>query len=173
MKDQEKSLEIRSKFYAVLSEIHGEKLTIGLQIVEAKNGMIFFYPIIQEITNILNKNNILIKNQFNEILEFDKNINRIDQTTLNPMVLGDCACFFVNANSISKNEFINLVKHLMTKHKVNYDIHFQSCYYETDNYVDGGTKLYKGYVPRLLENIDKKNPNRTIISVQKNNELGR
>ena len=55
----------------------------------------------------------------------------------------------------------------MTKHKVNYDIHFQSCYYETDNYVDGGTKLYKGYVPRLLENLDKKNSNRTIISVQK------
>ena len=48
MKDHEKSLEIRSKFYAVLSEIHGEKLTIGLQIVEAKNGMIFFYPIIQD-----------------------------------------------------------------------------------------------------------------------------
>lgn len=133
-----------------------------------------FYPIVQEITNILkNKNNILINNNFNEIMELGKNTNRVDQTTLNPMVLGDCACFFVNANSISKVEFINLVKHLMTKHKVNYDIHFQSCYYETDNYVDGGTKLYKGYVPRLLENLDKKNPNRTIISVQKNNEMGR
>lgn len=49
MKEKEKNLEIFSKFNTVLSEIHSEKLTIGLQIVEAKNGMIFFYRSLQAI----------------------------------------------------------------------------------------------------------------------------
>ena len=46
MKEQEKNLEILSKFNAVLSEIHSEKYSIGLQIVEAMNGRIFLAPVI-------------------------------------------------------------------------------------------------------------------------------
>ena len=46
MKDEEKNLEICSKFYTVLSEIHSERLTIGLQIVEAMKGRIFLAPVI-------------------------------------------------------------------------------------------------------------------------------
>ena len=46
MKEQEKNLEIFSKFNAVLSEIHSEKYSIGLQIVEAMNGRIFLTPVI-------------------------------------------------------------------------------------------------------------------------------
>lgn len=46
MKEQEKNLEICSKFNTVLSEIHSEKLSIGLQIVEAMKGRIFLTPVI-------------------------------------------------------------------------------------------------------------------------------
>ena len=46
MKEQEKNLEIFSKFNALLSEIHSEKYSIGLQIVEAMNGRIFLAPVI-------------------------------------------------------------------------------------------------------------------------------
>lgn len=46
MKEQEKNLEIFSKFNAVLSEIHSEKYSIGLQIVEAMRGRIFLVPVI-------------------------------------------------------------------------------------------------------------------------------
>lgn len=46
MKEKEKNLEIFSKFNTVLSEIHSEKLSIGLQIVEAMKGRIFLTPVI-------------------------------------------------------------------------------------------------------------------------------
>ena len=46
MKGKEKNLEIFSKFNTVLSEIHSEKYSIGLQIVEAMKGRIFLVPVI-------------------------------------------------------------------------------------------------------------------------------
>ena len=38
---------------------------------------------------------------------------------------------------------------------INYYFHVSSGVYQTNNYNEGGTKLYKGYMPQILEKISK------------------
>ena len=75
----------------------------------------------------------------------------------NPMVLGDCACYCTNNNTITDEQFINIVKTGMKKFNIDFKFHFKSAQYETDKYEEGGKKLYKGYMLPLLEHYSKLN----------------
>ena len=75
----------------------------------------------------------------------------------NPMVLGDCACYCTNNNTITDEQFINIVKTGIKKFNIDFELHFKSAQYETDKYDEGGKKLYKGYMLPLLEHYSKLN----------------
>jgi hypothetical protein len=73
------------------------------------------------------------------------------------MIIGDMVTYFVYNNSITTNKMINLFQYALKKYNIDYSFHFSTGIYETNNFVEGSTKLYKGYMPQILENLSKKN----------------
>ena len=76
---------------------------------------------------------------------------------LNPMQLGDMITYFVHNNSIATEKMIEIFSKDLDKKGIDYPFHFQTAVYETNDYAEGGTKLYKGYVPQMLEKMSKEN----------------
>lgn len=103
-------------------------------------------------------NEILLQNE-NNVIHKTTSKTRINDSNLNcnPMILGDCACFFINDGSLSENDFISILCNAINKFKIDFAFHFASGKYETDSYAEGNKKLYKGYMLPLLENISKTN----------------
>ena len=65
--------------------------------------------------------------------------------------------YFVHNGSISTNRMIEIFAESLKKFNINYSFHFCTGVYETNNYAEGGTLLYKGYMPQILESMSKKN----------------
>ena len=74
----------------------------------------------------------------------------------NPTTLGDMATYFVYNGSITTERMLELFAEGLRKFDINYAFHFKTGVYQTNNYVEGGTKLFKGYMPQILENMSKK-----------------
>ena len=108
---------------------------------------------------------ILLKDNFNRkqvLLDQTYNSKRKDVAVkngnnYNPMILGDMVTFFVHNGSISSERMLHLFAEALRKFNINYSFHFLTGVYETNNYAEGGSKLYKGYMPQILENLSKKN----------------
>ncbi len=75
----------------------------------------------------------------------------------NPIILGDMVTYFVYNGSISVERFLELGVSAMKKYNLPYSFHFNTGVYETNDYGEGGTILYKGYMPQILENLSKGN----------------
>lgn len=122
--------------------------------------ILYVYYLLEQEEKELQKP-ILLKNQFNKKFSlFGK--KDFNNNNYNPMVIGDLATFFVYNNSISTKRMLQIFSEAMNKYKITYSFHFSTGVYETNNYVEGGTKLYKGYMPQILENLSKYND--TIIT---------
>lgn len=81
----------------------------------------------------------------------------IDARKYNPMILGDMFTVFVENNTISTQKVLELFSESCRQLDYKYKFHFATCEYQTDNYSEGGKKLYKGYVPQILEKTSKTN----------------
>lgn len=73
------------------------------------------------------------------------------------MTLGDMATYFVYNGSISIERFVELSVQAMRKYDLSYGFHFSTGVYETNDYGEGGTRMYKGYMPQILESLSKDN----------------
>ena len=98
------------------------------------------------------------ENNIPRLPEFEKKLKNIvgPNSVSNPFILGDCACFYVNEDSITQKEVLKLAVSAMKKFDIDFEFHFLSGKYETDVYEEGGRKMYKGYMPRILEDLSKK-----------------
>lgn len=74
----------------------------------------------------------------------------------NPTTLGDMATYFVYNGSITTERMLELFMEGLREFDINYAFHFKTGVYQTNNYVEGATKLFKGYMPQILENMSKK-----------------
>ena len=102
---------------------------------------------------------ILLRGKFNRKLvmgEAMKNGN-----LYNPMILGDMATYFVYNGSITTDRMLELFATGLKECDINYPFHFKTGVYQTNNYIEGGKKLYKGYMPQILER-ESKSTNITI-----------
>lgn len=115
--------------------------------------------------NLVLKNINYDKNFIKKYDEILKNVNNLFITNLkqggdtllaNPMITGDCACYFINDGTLTDKEFLSILKIGIEKFDIDFDFHFLSGKYETDNYTEGGNKFYKGYVREILEHFSKK-----------------
>lgn len=97
----------------------------------------------------------ILRNNSNNLPLFES--QGIDGRKYNPMILGDMFTVFVHNNTISTQKVLELFSETCKQLDYNYKFHFATCVYETDSYIEGGTKLYKGYVPQILEKISKTN----------------
>lgn len=111
-----------------------------------------YNALIQE--EIKNNKKILIKDKFNQKYS---NQNTNNNNYLNPMIIGDMFTFFVYENSMTQNEIVNLFIKGLKKLNINYDFHFMTGKYQTHDYKQGKSLLYKGYVPQMLEYLSKNN----------------
>ena len=73
----------------------------------------------------------------------------------NPMITGDAACYLTNENTLTDEEFLDIVYDGIKKFDIDFDFHYLNAKYETDDYAEGGKKLYKGYVFPILEKLSK------------------
>lgn len=86
---------------------------------------------------------------------WDNSVNNKNFNYCDPYILGDNFQFTVLRNTITKEEIIKLVYDCKNKLKIKEDFHIADGYYETNNYGEGNTKLYRGYCLQILEQIHK------------------
>jgi hypothetical protein len=97
------------------------------------------------------------------LLKDKNNKHQMDMDSLrngnlrNPMRLGDMVTYFVYNGSITIERMIELFSEGLNKYKINYPFHFATGVYQTNDYGQGDTLLYKGYMPQILENLSKRN----------------
>lgn len=92
------------------------------------------------------------KNNIRYVLEGNHN----NGNCFNPMILGDMVTYFIYENSISTQRILQLFSQNLNKFNIGYSFHFRAGVYETNDYAEGRNKLYKGYMPQLLECLSKK-----------------
>jgi len=98
---------------------------------------------------------ILLKDKFNR--KYTKSEIISNNNFYNPIILGDMMTFFVYNDSISTARMLELFVYGLKAININYAFHFNTGVYETNNYIEGGKKLYKGYIPQILERLSKEN----------------
>lgn len=98
---------------------------------------------------------ILLKDQFNRH-NVDREMLR-NGNLRNPMRLGDMITYFVYNGSISCERMIELFAEGLRKYNIEYPFHFATGVYQTNEYGEGGTLLFKGYMPHILESLSKGN----------------
>lgn len=115
----------------------------------------YIYALLEKEEQLLGKE-ILLKdsNNLHKGLFERKGING---NLYNPMVLGDMAAYFVYNGSISIDRFMEIAITAMKEYNITYPFHFATGVYETNDYASGGAKLYKGYMPQILETVSKSN----------------
>ena len=115
--------------------------------------MMNIYALLEREERLTGKK-ILLKDRFNQKLENDTLI--LNSNVFNPMILGDMVTYFVYNNSITPERMLELFANNLKQFNINYPFHFKTGVYQTNSYGEGGTKLYKGYMPQLLEELSKK-----------------
>lgn len=100
----------------------------------------------------------------------NKHLKQFDNLKRNPMIVGDCACFLVNNNTITEKQFLDILCEAIDKFDINFAYHYLSAKYETNNYVKGNKQLCKQYVMPIMEDISKKDGLLIDKNCNKNNK---
>lgn len=75
--------------------------------------------------------------------------------TKDPYVFGDCFQFTVLRDTVSKDQIVEWVYECKKMLNMNHEFHIADGYYETNEYEEGNTKLYRGYCLQILEKYHK------------------
>ena len=107
----------------------------------------------------------LKQDEFNVLNYVTKAINS-DANNNNPISIGDGVCYFFDKDSITLEKFKQIVVDCIKENSYKFDLHLSFAKYETNDIKEANSKLYKGYIFRILE--DYKN-NSELLSI--NTEL--
>ena len=118
------------------------------------NAMEYLHSLIEQ-EEIITNHQILLRDENNMNYYSSKNIR--NGNTTNPMICGDQTSFFVYNGLISTQRILELFRMALKKYNITYSFHFETGVYQTNDYGQGSTKMYKGYMPHILEHISKKN----------------
>lgn len=84
---------------------------------------------------------------------------------INPLLwMGDLMHFIVEAESISDNDFMKIVKENKDNIIPNYDLYFGSAFYETDVWAYSSVQFSRVYCIPLLEELSKKS--KSLLTTQ-------
>ncbi len=123
------------------------------------------------------KNNIfsIVKYVYEKLLQKEKELNRqvvihderfytpwsnealvsLNHNYLDPSIFGDNFAFTIFRDTVSKDEIVEWVNECKRKLNMEEEFHIADGYYETNNYGEGGSKLYRGYCLQILERFHK------------------
>lgn len=77
------------------------------------------------------------------------------------VILGDLFGITIKANDSMNNimeKYLSIIKTMKEKYSIHVNFHYNSCYYETDDWAEGNEKYYSGYAIQQLE-ADKNKEN--------------
>jgi len=104
---------------------------------------------------------------YEELLKLEKRFNRkillekeeLNNTTEllkdNPFVFGDALVVSIYNGSLSSDEMYSLFDNLKGELNSDYEFNRADALYETNDYSEGATKLYRGYCAQLLMELHK------------------
>lgn len=123
--------------------------------------------IIIELRNVLKKYE---KETDTKVLVFENGFSNFEDNKspdefglkVEPFKLGDMVGFTIYRDSMSKYDILSLFESIKLKYNFNYPVHISNGYYETNNYYEGNTKLFRGYAIDILSNIHKDNYQRLL-----------
>ena len=140
--------------YEKAQEKKSDKITIIIDVVNSKNNPVY----IKERMNIIKMMEELTSKNYFEIITDNKRLFKDNKKFI---ILGDLFAITIKANDSISNimkKYLNIIKTLKEKYSIHVDFHYNSCYYETDDWVEGNSKYYSGYAIQQLEkNKNKKN----------------
>lgn len=126
-----------------------ERLEVQYKIIELAMMM---YKIIQEKELKENKKILVFESEFTRLGEPRLNIFGYKQE---PFLLGDVIGFTVYRDTITTNEVIEIFNKCKKALNINFEFHLADGYYETNNWVEGKEKYFRGYCIDLLSNLHK------------------
>ena len=121
----------------------------------------------------LTKNlDIIAKDVYNRLLQKEKELgiqivikdkrfykpwdyNKNNSNFMDPSIFGDNIIFTVLRNTITKEEIIDWVIEDKERLNMEENINIADGYYETNEYEEGSTKLYRGYCLETVANLHK------------------
>lgn len=125
------------------------KLTENLEII-----MGYIYNKLLQKEKELNTQIVIKDKRFYTPWDFRFNFMR-NSNFMDPSIFGDNIAFTVLRNTITKEEIINWVNECKEKLNMEENFHIAAGYYETNEYEEGSTKLYRGYCLQILERFHK------------------
>ena len=72
-----------------------------------------------------------------------------------PFIYGDLIGLTVYRNSITKEEILKIFEEEKEYLQIDFDFHMADGYYETNNWIEGNEKYFRGYCMDLLSNLHK------------------
>ena len=152
-KAQEMDCPYRAFTFDVVNSRNNEKYLSTKNTVYF-NFLEYLYSLIEKEEAITCKP-ILLKDKNNRKYVFGEKF--INGNIYNPMYVGDMVTYFVYNGSISTERMLELFAEGLKIFDINYSFHFSTGVYQTNDYAEGSKKLYKGYMPQILETTSKRN----------------
>ncbi len=119
--------------------------------ISAQYDLIFF------MSEFKKQINNLEENYNRRILIDEKELSSCYDLNTDPCIIGDTFVITVYNGSISREEMLSIFYNLVNSRKIDYSFHISDGLYETNNYRDGGSKLYRGYCMQILSQLHKDN----------------
>lgn len=126
------------------------------------------YKIIEEKELKGNKKILVFESEFTKLGEPRKNIFGYKQE---PFLFGDLIGFTVYRDTITNNEVIEIFNKCKKVLNIEFEFHLADGYYETNNWVEGNEKYFRGYCIDLLSNLHKDYNKQVRKALQKQKKI--
>lgn len=97
-----------------------------------------------------------------KILVFEENFSKLGEYRINdfgvkqePFLFGDLIGFTVYRDAITNEEVIDIFEKSKKVLNIDFDFHIADGYYETNDWIEGSNKYFRGYCIDLLSNLHK------------------
>jgi len=114
--------------------------------------ILMVYKIIEKKQLEENKKILVFEEEFTKLGEERKNGFGYKQE---PFIYGDLIGFTVYRDAITSDEVINIFNKCKKILEIDFEFHIADCYYETNNWIEGTNKYFRGYCIDLLSNLHK------------------
>jgi len=145
------------KYHVFTFDIEGSKSMNNKTRYEAQIKLIklmkSIYYTIEEIQEKTGKNILVFEDDF---VSYDSVLpTRAFDMNQEPFLIGDTFGFTIYRNSLDKDVILNIYEYFKESLGIDFNLHVADGYYETNNWVEGRTKYFRGYCIDLLSNIHK------------------
>lgn len=160
------------KYHVFTFDIEGSKKMENSERLKAQYKIIelamMMYKIIEEKELKGNKKILVFESDFTKLGEPRKNIFGYKQE---PFLFGDLIGLTVYRDTITNDEVIEIFNKCKKVLNIEFEFHLADGYYETNNWVEGNEKYFRGYCIDLLSNLHKDYNKQVRKALQKQKKI--